>query len=113
MKKLLTVLVSAFILSGCSNTYEYRDVSVWESEVLLPEASRGRAYGYVIVHRKPNEYGMVCSSTGCKSLERVLKHEYQHILQYRENGLLGVYKYLVDEEYKQEMENEAKEAEFK
>ena len=99
-------------LNGCSNTYTYKDVPVWESEVLLPENSRGRAYGYVIVHRTPNKHDMICSPTGCKPRIVVLKHEYRHIEQYRENGLKGVYKYLTNEEYKQEMENEAKNAEF-
>ena len=94
--------------------YRYNGVLTLETNLLryIRPKSRGMALRNVILLKKPQGDGQICTRTGCKSKERVLKHEYKHIQRQKEEGLIWFYNYLTDEEFELEEERIATDAEL-
>ena len=104
-----SLVLCLILLTGCS-TYQYKGVRVIETDFVLSvlnENARGMVLRYVILHKKPLSNGQICTPTGCKSVDRVLKHEYCHIEQQRQMGMVYFYHYLTDKQFELEMEREA------
>lgn len=121
----------------------YFDRSPWtnkkrlviESNILLAhnKRSRGAALGWVILHKNReyrykayaainsevviNDYQeeWLCSDSGCKTLERVLRHEHLHCDRQVKDGIIGfikwMYKYKKDKTFHEEEERLARQAE--
>ena len=91
--------------------YKYKEINVITTPIMPNKRIRGLALYWVIVVRTPVN-GVVRSSSGSKTLQAVLAHEYTHIERQRAlGGWRWFYRYVTDKTFRENEEKIAIEAE--